>query len=231
MSDSVQTFGLNIHLVSFQIPEDLYGNLDEIRVGITTLPEHVKANYVLPASKISFANHVFTVNVQVPTQEFKDLPSNATQKIIVSFRKKSLFSNPLIASAIIRATDFPRVSGSDPQGVVCGEMKKIEIYETINQQKKEIAECQEKGLIVPFEHTDHNTIARKVIGCMEVQLSLAPPMAETKSSWFSHKSSTNYIANNNDSKPQSKKNSSMKLNSSSNKQNNVIPDTSYHAIE
>ena len=61
MSDSVQTFGLNIHLVSFHLPEDLYGSNDNLRVGITTLPEHEKSNYVLPASKIGYANHVFTV--------------------------------------------------------------------------------------------------------------------------------------------------------------------------
>lgn len=240
MSDSVQTFGLSIHLVSFHIPENLYGNGDDIRIGVTTLPEHIKANYSLPASKLDYANHVFTVHVQVPTQECKDLPLNATHKIIVSIRKKSFFSYPMIGSAIIHAADFPKLNGSDPNSPVSDEIKKIDIYEPIEQQRKEIQNYKERGLISPFDHTDHNTVARKTIGYMEVQFSLAPPMEDdgkVSSSYLSRKSSANNLSNsdkNNNSKSSFKQTISKKFSSLMSSKNNMdtpAPDTSYHHFD
>lgn len=240
MSDSVQTFSLNIHLVSFHLPEDVYNNSDDLRVGITTLPEHNKSNFILPASKISYANHVFTVNVQVPTREVKDLPPNATRKIIVSFRKKTVFSNPMIASAIIRESDFPKISEKTDlsTGIISGEMRKIDIYEPINQQIKELKECKDKGLLPNMEKTDHNTVVRKTIGYMEVQLTLCPPMEEedeNKKNFFSRKRSSSNLgytpSNNqlNNSNSSLKRSGSLKIKSVFSKNNNA--DESYHHFD
>ena len=236
MSDTVQTLSLNIHLISIHLPEDLYKEGDDLRIGITTLPEHKKANFSLSATKIEHANHIFTINVSVPTSEVKDLPSNATRKITVSFRKKSVFSNPMIASAIIRAADFPQIKDKSDlvNGVLCGEIQKIDILEPINQQIKELKNCQDKGLVSNFQYTDHHTVTRKTIGYMEVQFSLCPPIEEeppdleqkssksclTKTS--SHSSSKNNIL--------IKHKSSAKLSSLFSKNNNNA-DVSYHHFD
>ena len=182
MSNNIQTFCLNIHLLSFNLPHDLYHESDKIRVGITTLPEHNKSKFVISASKIEHSNHVFDVNVEIPESTVKDLPPNATKKIIVSFRKKTAFSKPMIGTAIIHYSDFPKIGDNKAQqNFDIGKIKKIDIYEPIDQQKKEIKECEEKGMISAFEETDHHTVKRKVIGSMEIQLVLSSPLEEIES--------------------------------------------------
>ncbi|KAK8839702.1 hypothetical protein M9Y10_031406 [Tritrichomonas musculus] len=177
--NNIKTYSLNIHLISFQLPDDSYHDGNKIRIGITTLPEHKKAKFTISATKIEHSNHVFTVNAEIPTKDTKDLPPNATKKVIISIRRKGSLSKPMIGTAIIHAYDFPKLGKKDVnENFINGNVKIIDVYEPIDQQMKEIEECEKKGLAFNFEETDHHTVKRKAIGQMQIQLSLSPSFEE-----------------------------------------------------
>lgn len=136
-------FGLNIHLQSFHLNNDIVNQNDKIRVSVTTIPEETKQAFVIEAKKMSNVHHFFTINI-----------NKYTEKIIFVFRKKSFLQNdPIIASTIIHANEFPK-SKEDSNSLA---MRQINLYEPLAKihERKD----QMKGA------------NRKILGQMEIQLS------------------------------------------------------------
>lgn len=161
--------GLNIHLISISLPTDLIKSRDKIRVSITTMPEEVKQNFKIRGRKIKNLNHVFSLNV-----------TNQTKKIVLVFRKKSLMEkNPIIASAIISASDLPQFPQSYDQlasGTYSTETKAINILDPLSKQiKEERQKRDEMGADAYSKTTNNNRINRKIIGQMQVQLAFTTP--------------------------------------------------------
>lgn len=158
-------YGLNIHLHSFYLNRNLVDTSDKIRVSITTIPEENKEAFVVNGDKTGDVHHFFTVNV-----------SNQTKRIIFVFRKKSLFSNHIIASTIIPFNELPQ-SENDEKNT---ELKTIKIYE-------------------PFQHLNDNPYAiqnRRVFGEMKIEFkpTEAFPVSSIKDNYnnYSKKISNRY---------------------------------------
>lgn len=97
----------------------------------------------------------------------------------------------MIGTAIIHAYDFPKLGKKDVnENFINGNVKIIDVYEPIDQQMKEIEECEKKGLAFNFEETYHHTVKRKAIGQMQIQLSLSPSFEEQQD-MQANKKSTN----------------------------------------
>lgn len=145
-------YGLTIHLLSFQLNDNLIHNNDKIRVSITTIPEEKKQNFIIDPKDIGNAHKYFTVNI-----------SDQTKKILFIFRRKSLLqADPIIASTIIRREQFPSMKSSK-------ESKTITLFEKISKKKKENVE----------DEIDSNLNKnKKSVGQMNVQLELADPFPE-----------------------------------------------------
>lgn len=141
-------YGLNIHLISFRLNSQIIGPRDKIRVSITTLPEENKDWFVISANEIHKTEHFFGPNI-----------TDKTEKIIFVFRKKSLFqSDPIIASTIVYAKDFPR-SKTDEQN---SEVKRINIYEPISKTPGNLYENEN----------------RQIYGQMQIQMTLHDPFPD-----------------------------------------------------
>ncbi|KAK8840396.1 hypothetical protein M9Y10_030957 [Tritrichomonas musculus] len=145
-------YGLTIHLLSFQLNDNLIHNNDKIRVSITTIPEEKKQNFIIDPKDIGDAHKYFTVNI-----------SDQTKKILFIFRRKSILqADPIIASTIIRREQFPSMKSSK-------ESKTITLFEKISKKKKENVE----------DEIDSNlNKSKKSVGQMNVQLELADPFPE-----------------------------------------------------
>ena len=116
-------YGLDIHLYSFKLQNDLIHKNDKIRVSITTIPEENKQHFTLDNRKMDKIHHFFTVNI-----------TKNTKKIIFVFRKKSFInSDPIIASTIIQSAEFPK-SIDDPSS---NEIKTFTIFEPLCKIRKE----------------------------------------------------------------------------------------------
>lgn len=137
-------YGLNIHLISFTLEKNLISPSDKVRVSITTIPEENKQSFIIEANKMNYVHHFFTVNI-----------TDQTKKIIFVFRKKSFIqSDPIIASTVIHANEFPK-SLNDQANT---EIKTINIYESM-------AQINNFGYKYPYD-------SRRVFGQMQVQLVL-----------------------------------------------------------
>lgn len=110
----MNTYGLNIHLISFYLNRNIVLPNDTIRVSITTIPEENKEAFVVTVDKSNDIHHFFTVNV-----------TGETKKIIFVLRRKNLFSNHIIASTIVPYDELPK-SESDTNNT---EVKTIKLYE------------------------------------------------------------------------------------------------------
>ena len=152
MIQSKSTFenGMNVHLMSFALPKNIIKDNEEIRVSITTVPEEQKQSFSLAAKNMVNVNHVFSINI-----------TNETKKIIIVFRKKTFFSdNPIIASSIIHLIDLVDIPNQRmTNGMMMSDVKYYNIYYPLKNQRME-------------ENKDN--IQRKVLGQMEIQLSLLP---------------------------------------------------------
>lgn len=135
--------GLNIHLQSFHLNNDIIRPNDKICVSITTIPEDSKQAFVVEALKMDNVHHFFTINV-----------NKYTEKIIFVFRKKSFIQNdPIIASTIIHSDNFPK-SKDETNNT---EIKSINIFEPlskIHDRKDQVKNAN-----------------RKIVGQMEIQFS------------------------------------------------------------
>ncbi|KAK8872197.1 hypothetical protein M9Y10_007961 [Tritrichomonas musculus] len=129
-------FGLNIHFLSFKLSPNLYQKNDKIRVSATTYPEQNKDAFIVECQKMNYVHHFFTIRV-----------TEKTERIIFVFRRKSfLHSDPIIASTIVYAKDFPSPNNSKNM-----EIKTMYIYEPVKSGNKN----------------------RKIFGEMQVQFSVA----------------------------------------------------------
>ena len=81
---------MNIHLLSFKLPKDVVKDKEEIRVSITTIPEENKEHFSIEGKKMYNANHVFSLNI-----------TNNTRKIIMVFRKKTIFDDPINRKSVV----------------------------------------------------------------------------------------------------------------------------------
>lgn len=184
MSDD-HTYALKIHLISFDLPRSLAKGNDEIRVSITTVPEENKQAFFVPARRMRNANLNFCVNVKIPPDELPDdFIFSGTEKVIVVFRKKnSFFGSPIIASTLIPAKEFPK-DLSEPV-----QIKTLNIYEPLQRGARR--RLEDRGFIGTYSKElpqSHPEINRKIIGRMEVQLSLANavPLKEVREEYMSN---------------------------------------------
>lgn len=133
-------------MISFRLNSQIIGPRDKIRVSITTLPEENKDWFVINASEIHKTEHFFGTNI-----------TDKTEKIVFVFRKKSLLqSDPIIASTIVYAKDFPK-SKNDEQNT---EVKRINIFEPISK--------------IPGNLNEN----RQIYGQMQIQMSLHDPFPD-----------------------------------------------------
>ncbi|KAK8852971.1 hypothetical protein M9Y10_017968 [Tritrichomonas musculus] len=148
--------GLNIHLISFSLLNDLVNDGDEIRVGITTIPEEKKQHFYIKKEKMCCSNYVFALNI-----------TNQTSKILFVFRKRDQSSNePIIASTVVCTSDFPKMLNKInlmETGIINTGIKEINIYDPIQKHNIEIINKNYK---------------RAVIGKMRIQLSFSTPYPE-----------------------------------------------------
>ncbi|KAK8890990.1 hypothetical protein M9Y10_028192 [Tritrichomonas musculus] len=137
---------LNLQMHSFEFFNGLVGSNDTIRVSITTLPDGQKKAMTFDTKKIYAVHPSFTVNF-----------SEITEKIVIVFRRKSMLSNDhIIASTVINSDEFPQLF-KDAESI---EMRRINIYEPVQHMSKENKKVAK------------NLYDRKIVGKMEIQLSL-----------------------------------------------------------
>lgn len=163
MSSINSSFDLNLHILSFELPHNLFKDSDDIRVSITSFPDENKQAFTISARKIKDFQMKFSVNVTIPQLEIPEgFVSTATEKIIIVFRKKSYFhGDPIIAASVIFAKDLPK-NLSEP-----AQIKLFNIYEPNhnNENNKKNNRFQDS-----YKKND-----RKIIGKMQVQMSLTDP--------------------------------------------------------
>lgn len=155
-----KVIGLHLIIKQFQLSKEIFKRGDDIRVSITTIPEQKKEATVIPSRQMGYANIDFCVNITIPDPELaKDFVCDCTEKIIVVFRRKSFFlGDPIIASTIISAKDFPKQ-------IVNGEKvaKQISIYEPIGGPEG--------------THSRHHH-GRRSVGQMIVEIKYIDPVPE-----------------------------------------------------
>lgn len=163
------TFGLNLRVLSFNLPREIVKESDDIRVSITTIPEENKQAFVISARKMKDSNLTFGVNINIPQEELpEDFITTGTEKIIVVFRKKSFFnSDPIIASTTIESKEFPRNLSEAAQ------TKIIRIFEPATKNNRN-NKTQYSGLC-EIPQTSNKIINRRVIGTLQIQMSLTDP--------------------------------------------------------
>lgn len=166
MSD--HTFGLNLHLLSFDLPRNVIKEGDTIRVSITTMPEENKQHFSIPARRMRNANLNFNVNVKLPSEGMPDdFVFSGTEKIIICFRKKNSFWGcPIIASTVISSKEFPK-NFTDPI-----QVKTFNVYEPIQNGTRACHE--DNSFIGTYEHQNRKQVKidRRIIGRMQVEMSL-----------------------------------------------------------
>ena len=159
-NNSKYQIGLNIHLLTFKLPEKLVHDSDSIRVSITSFPEENKQHFYVKGKKINTSNHVFSLNI-----------TTKTDKIVIVFRKKNAIGeDPIIASATIhlkKFTEFPIEQMTS--GTKMTDVKVLDIYYPLQKQIEE-EQSKEQTNVTTNKH-----MKRKVLGQMEIQLSFSTP--------------------------------------------------------
>lgn len=120
---------------------------------ITSFPEKNKRYYYFHGDQLVFFDQVFYLNI-----------TNDTNEILFVFRKKSFIDNdPIVASAIIHSTEFPKI----PQN--------------INQLNLEKSETDIKviDILEPKHQNMTNDSIRKKIGSINIKLSTVAPIPES----------------------------------------------------
>lgn len=174
------TYGLNIHVVDFTLNNSLCKENDSIRVSITTIPEHYKQSYKIHKADCKKFNHVFSVNI-----------TDETKRIIVVFRKKKMLStNPIIASTIIHSKDFPEKPDQFDRYGFCStkqtDLQTLNIFEPL-----QTADPNYTPINYEAQDTTNGKINRRIVGEMNIQLSLSTPYAEFEDKNKSHQSKNN----------------------------------------
>ena len=159
-NNSKYQIGLNIHLLTFKLPEKLVHDSDSIRVSITSFPEENKQHFYVKGKKINTSNHVFSLNI-----------TNKTDKIVIVFRKKNAIGeDPIIASATIHLKKFTELPIEQmTSGTKMTDVKVLDIYYPLQKQIEE-EQSKEQTNVTTNKH-----MKRKVLGQMEIQLSFSTP--------------------------------------------------------
>lgn len=177
MSNQIHEYGLNVHLIGFNIqPGIMKGN--EITVNVSTYPKKYKSKFSFPINESKQVNHVFELNVQIPSEHANNLITGQTEYILFSIKAKEMLKGQRkIAIARILPQDLPKISDEKLMNntVIYDNVKKIKLYKTTKDQKKEFYKDKKNGFLDKYEISANNTIKRKEIGEMEVQLSLCEP--------------------------------------------------------
>lgn len=150
--ENIFKIGLDIHLLSFSLPEDLIQNR-ELRVSITTFPDLIQQHFYICAKNISCSNHVFSINI-----------TNQTKHVVIHFRRKVfLKENPIIGSKTIHLHHF-QCFPKDPltKDIIYSEVKTKKIYRPLQPEEQELQ-----------DESKYQT-PRK-IGSMKLQLSFRSP--------------------------------------------------------
>lgn len=183
--------GLNIHLLSFNLPEDIVKENEKIRVSITSIPEGNKQSFSIEKKEINSFSYIFPITA-----------TNNTTKIILVFRRQKYDDvddhtyNPIIASTSIHINEFQNIPQSQIiSGMMNTDIKNINIYYPLQHQVKEM---RKRGQEVK------NHMSRKVLGQVQVQLSFLAQYKNVKVSpvndYF------NYSVKNNKKIPMKKRN-------------------------
>lgn len=162
--DNKFEIGLNIHLLSFRLPEEVIKTREVIRVSITTFPELNQQHFYLYAKNMNCPNHTFSINI-----------TNQTKHFIIHFRKKVfLKENPIIGSKTIHLQHF-QCFPKDPisNDIIKSEVKSVNIYYRHQFGEKEI---KDEAKYQPI-----------IIGNMLIQLSFTPPYKKNDSKDNNHK--------------------------------------------
>ncbi|KAK8857388.1 hypothetical protein M9Y10_015793 [Tritrichomonas musculus] len=171
-SNSNYQIGLNVHLLSFLLPNNLIHESDSVRVGVTTIPEGNKQHFKIKGKKICSSNHVFSLNI-----------TNKTDRIVIVFRKKTaLKDDPIIASATIHLKDFAELPIQEiTSGTTNTDVKILDIYYPLQKQIHEEQKANERQNLPIQNNTEmKKQIKRKVLGQMEVQLSFTTPYLKSE---------------------------------------------------
>ena len=171
-SNSEYQIGLNIHLLSFLLPNKLIHESDSVRVSVTTIPEENKQHFKIKGKKICSSNHVFSLNI-----------TNKTDRIVIVFRKKTaLKDDPIIASATIHLKDFADLPIEEiTSGTTNTDVKILDIYYPLQKQIHEEQKANERQNLPIQNNTEmKKQIKRKVLGQMEVQLSFTTPYLKSE---------------------------------------------------
>lgn len=180
VSEQIKEYSLNIHLIGINIdPELLKGN--EVIVDVSTRPENFKDSFSVSADKLKNLNRILVINVKVPTEQTNKIINEQTELIMFSIKiKDKLQIEKKIGITRLLPHDLPKVTKDQQNLTIYDNIKKIKIYKTSKNQKKEFYIAQEKGFVNDHQISDHNTIKREEIGKMEIQLSLCDPYINTK---------------------------------------------------
>ena len=163
-NNSKYQIGLNIHLLTFKLPEKLVHDSDSIRVSITSFPEENKQHFYVKGKKINTSNHVFSLNI-----------TTKTDKIVIVFRKKNAIGeDPIIASATIHLKKFTELPIEQmTSGTKMTDVKILDIYYPLQKQIEE--EQSKEQSKEQTNVTTNKHMKRKVLGQMEIQLSFSTP--------------------------------------------------------
>lgn len=145
--------GINLHIYSITFPTGLLQDTDDFRISIQSFPEKQKQYHYFRGEQLTFFDQTFSLNI-----------TNITEEILLVFRKKNFIDNdPIIASAIIHANEFPKI----PQKI-----------EQLNLEKSE-TDIIKIDIFEP-RHQNEPADKRKIIGAFDVKMSTTVPIPESK---------------------------------------------------
>lgn len=163
-----QSFGLSLSVLSFDLPPNLVKNSDDIRVSITTIPEQNKQAFIIPAKKMKNPYLNFKFNVKIPSEYIpKDFVSTGTEKILITFRKKSFFyADPIIAFTIISVNELPK-NFTDP--IIT---KTIDIFKHVQKESN----SKNNNISSDFALNENTKNNKKRVGNMKIKMTLTDPI-------------------------------------------------------
>lgn len=157
-------FGLNLSILSFDLPINLIKETDNVIVTIITLPKESIQEFTIPARKMKNPYLNYNFNVKIAANNLpKEILSVETESISIIFRKKCFFhSDQVIAFTKIQSMQFPRNIFEQIQ------LRKIDIFKIINNDK---SFCNNDILNLNFDEISNF----KVTGQMNINISLTKP--------------------------------------------------------
>lgn len=142
--------GLTINLMSFTISPRIICETDLVRVKIQTIPDGDEQKFDIKAKKMDNCGLIFKFNI-----------SNKTEKLLISFMKKTILSGaPVIGNSSLDICDIIRSPTEGASGI-----KTLDIYYPIERQLQE----------QQSRNTDRSSLKEKVIGQAKIAISHTEP--------------------------------------------------------